>query len=221
MLHRIRRGGSGAAVRCRAPVRLLAGESRPLRSTELLPLRPESDPCAAAEISFDDLIGPGEQSRRECQYSNLLTFDTNAMSRLANQLARVICPTRANHFTSSRAGTDCRPRELPKNRCAKKLILRAIQAGWRDPALSLKKFSFRFSEICDCLRVSRAHKRGVSRSSRTLGAGCGGRGGVTDEHADCGWRSRVVLIPRRWDQPPGQEPGGTVAKKPGHRGEHV
>ena len=27
--------------------------------------------------------------------------------------------------------------------------------------------------------ASRPHKRGVSRSSRTLGAGCGGRGGVT------------------------------------------
>ena len=46
-------------------------------------------------------------------------------------------------------------------------------------------------------------KRGVSRSSRTLGAGCGGRGSVRREvfRAD-GWRcsgrrSRVVLAPRR------------------------
>jgi hypothetical protein len=38
--------------------------------------------------------------------------------------------------------------------------------------------------------------------------------------ADRGRPSRVVLISRRWDQSPGQEPGGTVAKKPAHRGEH-
>jgi hypothetical protein len=30
--------------------------------------------------------------------------------------------------------------------------------------------------------------------------------------------SRVVLIPRRWDQPPGQTPGGTGANKPGTPG---
>jgi hypothetical protein len=33
-------------------------------------------------------------------------------------------------------------------------------------------------QISSIFRVSRSHKRGVSRSSRTLGAGCGGRGGV-------------------------------------------
>src|SRR5262244_24413 len=33
-----------------------------------------------------------------------------------------------------------------------------------------------------------------------------------------GRRSRVVLVPRRWDQPPGQEPGGTEANKPGTPG---
>ena len=31
----------------------------------------------------------------------------------------------------------------------------------------------------------------------------------------CVRSSRVVPIPRRWDQPLGQEPGGTVANKPG------
>jgi len=55
-------------------------------------------------------------------------------------------------------------------------------------------------------RPSRAHKRGVSRSSRTWGAGCGGRDGIgarferADERCYCVRRSRVVLTPRRWCQ---------------------
>jgi hypothetical protein len=44
------------------------------------------------------------------------------------------------------------------------------------------------------------HKRGASRSSRTLGAGCGGRGSVQTYALACGRRSRVVLMPRRWHQ---------------------
>jgi hypothetical protein len=34
-------------------------------------------------------------------------------------------------------------------------------------------------------------------------------------------RKRVVPIPRCRDQPLGQEPGGTVARSPAHRGEHA
>jgi len=45
---------------------------------------------------------------------------------------------------------------------------------------------------------SRTHKRGVSRSSRTLGAGCDGRGVSADERQCRGRRSRMVLAPRRW-----------------------
>ena len=44
--------------------------------------------------------------------------------------------------------------------------------------LGQKIFLFHFSEIHDCLRPSRLHRRGVSRSSRTLEVGCGGRGGA-------------------------------------------
>ena len=43
-------------------------------------------------------------------------------------------------------------------------------------------------------------KRGASRSSRTLGAGCDGRYGTQDEVRRSGRRSRVVLTPRRWRQ---------------------
>jgi hypothetical protein len=41
-------------------------------------------------------------------------------------------------------------------------------------------------------------KRGGSRSSRTLGAGCGGHERALDETCGRGRRSRVVLTPRRW-----------------------
>ena len=51
------------------------------------------------------------------------------------------------------------------------------------------------------LRAFRTHKRGASRSSRVSGAECDGRGRrqLTSDAAR-GWRNRVVLIPRRWDQ---------------------
>jgi hypothetical protein len=48
--------------------------------------------------------------------------------------------------------------------------------------------------------VPRPIKRGVSRSSRTLGGGCDGRGGARDERAGHGRTSRVVLAPRCWRQ---------------------
>jgi hypothetical protein len=75
--------------------------------------------------------------------------------------------------------------------------------------------------------LSRAHERGVSRSSRTLGAGCGGRDGGRrdfDRADECrfrGRRSRVVLTPRRWRQVGGSDSAGDGGKKAGHRGEHV
>jgi len=50
------------------------------------------------------------------------------------------------------------------------------------------------------LPPSRPTQRGVSRSSRTLGTGCGGRGRAGDERRARGRRSRVVLTPRRWRQ---------------------
>jgi hypothetical protein len=93
------------------------------------------------------------------------------------------------------------------------------------------------------------HQRGVSRSSRTRGADAvdaaascaqrdrrAGDEPVSDrQHADerccCVRRSRVVLTPRRWRQVCGCSvgptglgqnlaPQATVAKEPGHRGEH-
>ena len=54
------------------------------------------------------------------------------------------------------------------------------------------------------LSSSLAHKRGVSRSSRTLGGGSDGRGCALDEQRGCGRQSRVVLTPRCWRQVPGK-----------------
>jgi hypothetical protein len=96
----------------------------------------------------------------------------------------------------------------------------------RCQALRRKIFFFCFPEKYDCLRPSRLHRRGVSRSSRTLEAGSGGRRGAqracrVDEGmlADakaCGpgppmpGLSLKVMIFRRRRQ-----------SKPGLRGEHV
>jgi hypothetical protein len=41
-----------------------------------------------------------------------------------------------------------------------------------------------------------------------------------DERRKCGRRSRVVLTPRRWRQVLRMIRKATVAKEPGHRGEH-
>jgi hypothetical protein len=54
---------------------------------------------------------------------------------------------------------------------------------------------FRKSEVW--FTPSRAHLRGVSRSSRTWSAGCGGRAGSLDEGRWRVRRNRVVLASRR------------------------
>jgi hypothetical protein len=65
------------------------------------------------------------------------------------------------------------------------------------------------------LPPSRARTEGRWPSSRTLGAGCGGREVSLDERHFCGRRSRVVLTPRRWCQVPKKLtlPGGDGGKK--------
>jgi hypothetical protein len=71
----------------------------------------------------------------------------------------------------------------------------------------------------------RTHKRGVSRSSRTLGAGCGGRESIRRSLCarrlmylrtakSCGLGIPTLMLSWRND------PSATVAKKPGHRREH-
>jgi hypothetical protein len=56
-------------------------------------------------------------------------------------------------------------------------------------------------------------QRGVSRTSRDVGAGCGGRSGARTTLPAYGRRRRVVLTPRCWCQVGGQ-PLTTVARKP-------
>jgi hypothetical protein len=87
----------------------------------------------------------------------------------------------------------------------------------------LERFNFRFSEICALSSPVPCPSGGAYASSRTLARDCDGR---PQHHATSdaagGRRRRVVLISRRWDQPLGlKSPGGTVAIKPGHRGERA
>ena len=74
-----------------------------------------------------------------------------------------------------------------------------------------------------CLPASHPHPEGrfaivtnVEGGMRWT-AGCSARMPRGRAHPD-GRRSRVVLVPRRWDQPPDQKPGGTEANKPGTPG---
>jgi hypothetical protein len=69
------------------------------------------------------------------------------------------------------------------------------------PALSRKIICFPLRPNHRLTRRIPSRMRGVSRSSRTLGTGCGGRGSVVapfgaDERRSCGRRSRVVLTLR-------------------------
>jgi hypothetical protein len=113
-----------------------------------------------------------------------------------------------------------------------------------------KDFRFHWTQIKSRTPPFRPRERGVSRSSRTLGTECGGRGSVRragqtargrmalfpsslklrrtgkkpveafGADGSSGRRSRVVLTPRRWCQVRGNIRATTVARKPGHRGEH-
>jgi len=86
--------------------------------------------------------------------------------------------------------------------------------------LPRKIFRFRFSEYRDYLPASRLRLRGVSRSSRTWEAGCGGREDAQRvmrrrKHLRVR-RNRAVPIPRRWDQASRKTfARATVARKPG------
>src|SRR6185437_2783088 len=89
---------------------------------------------------------------------------------------------------------------LEKIRVRKIEIPKAPQADLGCPDCRLKTFRFSPAANQSLLPLSRAHKRGVSRSSRTLGAGCDERGDVTRRMTLPVRRSRVVLTPRRWRQ---------------------
>src|ERR1041385_5185139 len=67
----------------------------------------------------------------------------------------------------------------------------------------------------DLAKSPRARYGGRFAIVTTRGAGCDGRGGAGDDARQGGRPSRVVVVPRRWDQAPGQESGATEANKPG------
>jgi hypothetical protein len=86
-----------------------------------------------------------------------------------------------------------------------------------------KIFHFRFSETYDHLSPSRLRMRGVSRSSRTLGAGCGGR--ESAQRGDARTKASVTDGKGVWSWPPdagvkvcGRIREPTEAIKPGNPG---
>jgi len=76
---------------------------------------------------------------------------------------------------------------------AKRIFLSRINLIWAVQS-HFKKYSV--SDLTQIKTINLAipsHMRGVSRSSRTLGTGCGGRESSADERCWRGRRSRVVL----------------------------
>src|SRR6201995_2146638 len=81
-----------------------------------------------------------------------------------------------------------------------------------------KRFAFPNYRSCEITKPSRALDGGRFAIVTTRGAGCDGRYWCADD-AHRGVRSsRVVLIPRRWDQANGDDPFATGASKPGTPG---
>jgi hypothetical protein len=121
------------------------------------------------------------------------------------------------------AGFECAIRHKPNRISTPKKVefLPSLDQRFRCPALQRKIFRLtRRANHPYKAAPSRPLERGVSRSSRTLGAGCGGRGDVKRRMTlICGRRSRVVLAPQRWRQVFAElSVRATVAKEPGHGG---
>jgi hypothetical protein len=72
---------------------------------------------------------------------------------------------------------------------------------------SQKYFTFRLPQIKSISRAIPAHLRGVSRSSRTLGSGCGGRGSVGAQSSFAG---RVTPVSDDGAQTNGADADGEV-----------
>jgi hypothetical protein len=106
---------------------------------------------------------------------------------------------RANRLRSSRhraARIACGGQKSPQRKLK---FRKTIQSDLGRPVLPDKNISlpFRPRLVATC-RYPALTKRGASRSSRTLGAGCDGRDIAADECWCRGRRNRVVLAPRRW-----------------------
>src|SRR5438874_13664893 len=91
-----------------------------------------------------------------------------------------------------------KPGAAPSARKAE--FIEADQSDLPCPVPFAKTFPFVSDPNQNYKRAILSHMRGVSRSSRTLGTGCGGREGSADERCRRGRRSRVVLTSRRWRQ---------------------
>jgi hypothetical protein len=87
-------------------------------------------------------------------------------------------------------------------------LLSRVRLIWLVQSHLQKYFCSPRTQITPISAAIPPHLRGVSRSSRTLGAGCDGREDAADEQRMRGRRSRVVLTPRRWRQA-----GGVIRRR--------
>ncbi len=109
----------------------------------------------------------------------------------------------------------------PKIVAPKRRFHEAIQRDLGRPVPNTKISSLVPSgKSTPLIPASCSHKRGASRSSRTLGAGCDGRGGferrmqLSRTAKSCGPDTPTLVSSF------GDCPRVTVAREPGHRGEH-
>ena len=106
--------------------------------------------------------------------------------------------------------------------CAEKLISRAVSNRSGTSALKLEIFYFRFSEMHGSVRVIPPRSEGRTRRHGRR-AGCDGRGLASSDEG-CGRRTAKACgpdLPTLGSTLRAQESGGTVAIKPGHRGERA
>jgi hypothetical protein len=128
--------------------------------------------------------------------SRAASYAKRFVSVAANPRPRDITRLNRKMPRSEPDGTNIRP--ISSARSGQIHLPDQADLGRPDPFAKI----FRFSPDPNHFRTHPVpfRTRGVSRSSRTLDAGCGGRRGAIDEQRQSGRRSRVVLTPRRWCQ---------------------
>ena len=142
----------------------------------------------------------------------------------------ITCPKPDVPDISAGYATKSRNKEFRAGKalCPSGQITSPNQKSWHEcQPLVRKIFSFRFSEERDYLPSSRVRQRDVSRSSRTLDAGCDGREGVQRglprrrKHSS---RTSEIVRSRRPDagvNPRVTSPGGRRLTSRVLRGDHV
>ena len=214
------RGGLTSAPRPRsASGRALARPSRPVSGWGQGRQPPEAvAPSASLEASrsqvyFKIQLLPGDRAFLSPSPAGKFPADLNASVEASgpHDFAVRIRAVRQRHFHVHRIPHPTSVTTAKRPSCGRET------APYRTDLVFLK------IRNCVLFRWSRSHKRGASRSSRTLGAGCGGRGSVarrailTRTAKACGPGAPTLALSFRGNN----FARVTGAKEPGPRGEHV